>query len=138
MENRRKKRGALHHYLKKGILDYFSETTVHGFHYVAEGRNTLERCLWIVLIVLGFTYGGFQIYSAYNYWEEHPLQTTIGEIGLPVHKLYFPAITVCDTEALTMPRRNRWMFVEQILNGLVLLDPEQEARNMFPGLMLSL
>ena len=28
------------------------------------------------------------------------------------------------------------MFVEQLLNGLELLNPEQEARNMFPGLIL--
>ena len=135
METRRRKRSTFHDDLKKGIYEYFTETTVHGFHYVAEGRNCLEKSLWIVLIILGFSYGGYQIYSAYTYWEEHPLQTTIGEIGLPVHQLSFPAITICDTESLTMPRRNRWMFLEQILNGLVFLDPEQEARNMFPGLI---
>ena len=71
--------------------------------------------------------------SALSYWDEHPLQTTIDEIGLPVHELHFPAITVCDTESLKMPRRNRWMFVEQLLNGLELSDANQVAKNMFSG-----
>ena len=133
MDTKRRKRSSVFQDLRKGFTDYFSATTVHGFQYIAEGRNIFERSFWVVFIVLGFSYGGYQIYSALSYWDEHPLQTTIDEIGLPVHELQFPAITVCDTESLKMPRRNRWMFVEQFLNGLELLDPEQEAKNMFPG-----
>ena len=134
MDTKRRKRSSVFQDLRKGFTDYFSATTVHGFQYIAEGRNIFERSFWVVFIVLGFSYGGYQIYSALSYWDEHPLQTTIDEIGLPVHELQFPAITVCDTESLKMPRRNRWMFVEQLLNGLELLDPDQEAKNMFPGL----
>ena len=136
MDTKRRKRSTVIQDLRKGFTDYFSATTVHGFQYIADGRNNFERALWMIFIISGFSYGGWQIYQALNYWDEHPIQTTIGEIGLPVHELYFPAITVCDTESLTMPRRNRWMFVEQLLNGLELLNPEQEARNMFPGLIL--
>ena len=133
METGRRKRKGWIKELRDGLQDYFSATTVHGFQYIAEGRNVFERSFWIVFIILGFSYGGYQIYSALSYWDEHPLQTTIDEIGLPVHELQFPAITVCDTESLKMPRRNRWMFVEQLLNGLELSDPEQEAKNMLSG-----
>ena len=119
--------------IKNDLVRYFSETTVHGFRYVVQGRNLLERSVWILFISFGFCYSGYSIYNAYNYWENHPVETTIDEIGLPVHELYFPAITVCDTESLTMPRRNRWMFVEQLLNSVELLHPEEVAKHMYPG-----
>lgn len=133
MRKRKHNRGDLGKDLKKGLTDYCSETSAHGFRYVVEGRNILEKSFWILIMTIGFFYCGYQIYEAFSYWEEHPLMTTIDAVDLPVHELDFPAITVCDTESLKMPRRNRWMFLEQFLNGLELIDPEQEARNMFPG-----
>ena len=49
-------------------------------------------------------------------WSDIPLQTTIDKVSSPVEKLDFPAITVCDTESLQMPRRNRWMYLEKLLS----------------------
>ena len=70
--------------------------------------------------------------DAFQYWDDHPVETTIDKIGLPVHQLPFPAITVCDTASLKMPRKNRWMFVETLLNSLELSDPEEELKHMYP------
>ena len=119
--------------LKRDILGYFSETTVHGFRYIVNGRNAFERTAWMLFIAFGFWYSGYTIYNAYMEWELHPVQTTIDEVGLPVQELPFPAITVCDTASLTMPRRNRWMFVEQLLNGVEIKNPEKLAQRMYPG-----
>ena len=38
---------------KKNLVDYFSETTVHGFRYIVEGRNILERLVWFLVVVFG-------------------------------------------------------------------------------------
>ena len=119
--------------LKRDIVGYFSETTVHGFRYIVQGRNIFERAAWILFIAFGFWYSGYTIFNAYHEWELHPVQTTIDEVGLPVQELAFPAITVCDTASLTMPRRNRWMFLEQLLNGVELKDPDKLAQKMYPG-----
>ena len=40
------------------ISSYFSETTVHGFHYVIEGRNRLEKSIWLLFISLSIAYAG--------------------------------------------------------------------------------
>ena len=93
----------------------------------------MERVTWSVFIVIAFGYSISTFNDAFEYWEKHPVETTIDEVGLPVHELPFPAITVCDTESLTMPRKNRWKFVEKLLNALELIDPEEELKNIYPG-----
>ena len=108
--------------LKDGVVinarDYFSETTVHGFRYVVEGRNRCEKLFWIVLIITGFIFSGQIIYTSFSGWNETPLQTTIEKVSVPIQDYPFPAVTICDSAQLQMPRRNRWMFVQQILNWI--------------------
>ena len=118
--------------VKKDLVAYLSETTVHGFQYVVNARYLVERVAWVIFIGLGFFCSGYIFMDAFQYWDDHPVETTIDKIGLPVHQLPFPAITVCDTASLKMPRKNRWMFVETLLNSLELSDPEEELKNMYP------
>ena len=40
------------------VGSYFAETTVHGFHYVIEGRNRIEKAIWIFFITLAISYAG--------------------------------------------------------------------------------
>ena len=58
------------------------------------------------------------IYSSYSGWHETPLQTTIEKVDAPVQDYPFPAVTICDPGQLQMPRRNRWMYPEQVLNWI--------------------
>ena len=88
---------------------------------------------WTVVIAALFGIAIYAINDAVEYWDEHPVETTIDEVGLPVHELPFPAITVCDTASLTMPRKNRWKFVEKLLNALELIDPDDELKKFYPG-----
>ena len=104
--------------LAHDIYEYFSETTVHGFHYIVTGRNWLERLFWASLIVCGFTLSSLIFYRAYNDWNETPLETTIEQVSLPVEQLNYPAVTVCNPSELQMPRRNRWMYLEKLLNWI--------------------
>ena len=50
--------------LKDDIIGYFSETTVHGFKYVVQGRNIYERLVWSVVIVVGFALCAALIFSS--------------------------------------------------------------------------
>ena len=118
--------------IKRDLVAYLSETTVHGFQYVVNARNLLERVVWVIFIGFGFLCSGYIFMDAFQYWDDHPVETTIDQIGLPVHQLPFPAITVCDPASLKMPRKNRWMFVETLLNSLELSDPEEELKKMYP------
>ena len=133
MTRKKEHQAVLREELKNDVVGYFSETTVHGFRYIVEGRNRYERFAWILFIAFGFWYSGLTIYNAYRYWQTHPVETTIDEVGLPVQELPFPAITVCDTTSLKMPRRNRWMFLEKLLNSLEVIDHKAQITNMYPG-----
>ena len=95
---------------------YFRETTVHGFRYVAEGENAVEKLFWVVIIIAGFLISGYFILSSFRDWANVPIETTIDSLTMPIEELYQPAITVCNPEGLEMPRRNRWMYLEQLLN----------------------
>ena len=102
--------------IRRDIHSYFSETTVHGFRYVVEGRNRAEKMFWIFVISAGFIFSSFIIYSSLGDWRETPLQTTIDKVSMPIEELNAPAITVCHPDDLQMPRRNRWMFLERLFN----------------------
>ena len=104
--------------IRQEFFSYFSETTVHGFRYVAEGRNHVEKLFWVIVITAGFILSGKIIYTSLSDWDRTPLQTTIDQVSLPIEHLHFPAITVCNPDALKMPRRNRWMYIEKLLNWI--------------------
>ena len=98
--------------------EYFEETTVHGFQYVVTGRNRSEKIFWIILIGTGFMFSGIIIYNSILSWNNIPLQTTIEKVSKPIQHFPFPAVTICNHDQLQMPRGNRWLFVEQVLNWI--------------------
>ena len=104
--------------VKNAIGSYFSETTVHGFRYVAEGENICEKLFWGLLISIGFVFSGGIILKSFKDWQDTPLQTTIEKVSMPIEELYQPAITVCNPHELQMPQRNRWMYIEKLLNWI--------------------
>ena len=75
MTRKKEHQGVLRQELQKDLVGYFSETTVHGFRYIVEGRNRCERISWLLFIAFGFWYAGVTIYNAYQYWETHPVET---------------------------------------------------------------
>ena len=119
--------------LKDEVTKFFSESPIPGFKYLVEGKDIFERLTWVIFIVTSFSLCIYVINDAFENWDQHPVETTIDGIGLPVHQLPFPAITVCDTESLTMPRKNRWKFVEKLLNTLELIDQDEELKRIYPG-----
>ena len=137
MKKRKENHTGLLAHVKRDLSEYFSGTTVHGFRYVVAGRNRKERGAWMMFILFGFFFCSQSVYQMYQHWEEHPVETTIDEVGLPISELPFPAITVCDTDSLKMPRRNRWMFLETLLNSLSLKNPKEQTNDMFPGKYIS-
>jgi hypothetical protein len=120
--------------LKADCAEYFSRTTVHGFQYVVEGQNRLEKWLWAIFIIIMISFCILTLIDINQQWKANPVETTIDEVGLPIQDLPFPAITVCDTNSLKMPRRNRWMFLETLLNSMSLINATEQMREMYPGM----
>ena len=133
MDANKKHPPSLYKLAKKEIISFFAESNIPGFKYIVQSRALIERVAWAILLAFLFFVTGRIINSQWIYWKSNPVETTIDEVGLPVELLPFPAITVCDTESLKMPRKNQWMFVEKLLNSLELETPEKESKWIYPG-----
>ena len=133
MEGRKSNSLPWYKLVKNEFTSFFSETTIPGLKNIVDSKALIERVAWAILLTLAFYLTGAIINRQWMYWRSNPVETTIDEVGLPVDLLPFPAITVCDTESLKMPRKNRWMFVEKLLNSLELEHPDAEIKGMYPG-----
>ena len=137
-ENAKKKEGdkkskTFRKVMKGEVVKFFAESSIPGFKYIVKGETLLERTTWAIFIAFAFSYAGSTVYETVLDWDRNPVITTIDEVGLSVSQLPFPAITVCDTESLKMPRQNRWRFIEKLLNSLELINPEVELTRLYPG-----
>ena len=115
---------------KNVVCTYFRETTVHGFRYVVDGANVFERGFWMIVIIASFFVSAQVILSSYRNWANVPLQTTISTASFPIENLSFPATTVCNRESLQMPRRNRRLFIEQLLNSMEADNSEEKGNTL--------
>ena len=114
---------------KNVICAYCRETTVHGFRYIVEGANIFERAFWIVAILASFSLCALVISAMFRNWAEEPVVTTIETVSLPIEGIQFPSTTVCNLEELQMPRRNRRLFIEHLLNLMDMEKPEKVRGN---------
>ena len=138
MEGRKNNPSPWYKLVKNEVTSFFSESTIPGFKNIVDSRALIERVSWSIVLALAFYLTGVIINRQWMYWRNNPVETTIDEVGLPVDLLPFPAITVCDTESLKMPRKNRWMFVEKLLNSLELEHPDEEIKGMYPGNLIKI
>lgn len=73
---------------------FFSETTIHGFRYLVDGSNWIERTIWVVLLGASFLTAGLMIQNAFVEYEENPIQTTIRTI--PIQQVIFYTSVFAD------------------------------------------
>ena len=95
-----------------GISTFFVETSVHGFKYIVEdGAALWEKLFWTVTLCFSLTIAGVLFSDSILAWQTEPMVINLGETGLPVRNLDFPAVTVCNDQV-----SDRWYFIEAILN----------------------
>ena len=99
---------------KSNFCTYLRETTVHGFRYVAEGKNFFERLFWIGFISAGFILSAYMLTQSIKESYDNPILTTIDTTS--VKNVPFPAVTV-DAGKILSP----WGYVEKIAD-LVRMD----------------
>ena len=55
--------------------------------YLVEGVHALDRLLWLVLLVLAFSFAGFFVWEALEEWRTSPIITTIGSPAKPIQEI---------------------------------------------------
>ena len=117
--NNAQRKTSLQDAVKSNFCTYLRETTVHGFRYVADGKNCFERLFWIGFISAGFIGSGYMLIQSMNESYCNPILTTIDTTS--VKNVPFPAITVDAGKML-----NPWGYVEKI-GDLVQMDCYHQA-----------
>ena len=85
--------------LKYGFVNYFENTSVHGFRYVLLSKTLFRKLLWVAAIVLAFTLCGLLISTSIREARDNPILANTEEI--PVEALPFPAFSLLAPKELT-------------------------------------
>ena len=75
---------------------YCRETTLHGWKYVSNSTGTLERVIWLTLLIVFLTTASIFVFRASQDFASHTTSTNMDSLSTSFDNLYFPAITVCN------------------------------------------
>ena len=64
------------------LVQYLSETTIHGFRYLVESRNNLERLIWGITICLSMFVAIKMVAENCIYAIENPIITNIETVEI--------------------------------------------------------
>ncbi|XP_061393667.1 pickpocket protein 28-like [Musca vetustissima] len=80
---------------KQRFFDYCSNTSIHGIQYLGERRPTLDRFIWLALILISFFFCIDSITEIYEKWNDTPVIVSFSEKSTDIWSIPFPAITIC-------------------------------------------
>ena len=101
------------------IIQYLTGATIHGLVYIAEGRNVIEKFVWLLIVASSFSVASFMIYTSISETNQEPLLTVLETA--PIQDVPFPAITISGDD-----RVNQWGFVQKVLNMATFYGPDKK------------
>ena len=95
--------------LKMTLLNYMSNSSIHGFSNIVRTTNIVQRLIWIIIALAG---SGCSFYSIRNYvvdYFDYPTVTKTEIINKP--KPDFPVVRICGIDL----RYTGFYFDEQLV-----------------------
>ena len=108
---RRLKRGE-HHFSK-----WLNQTSIHGIVHVFKGKSRLRRLIWLVIFIVAVIGCAVVLGFDIEKWASDPTTTTVSTEDHSRDGVSFPAVTVCNLNAVRKSYKNSSEAVE-LLNGL--------------------
>ncbi len=85
--------------LRVTIKQFFEQTTINGFIYVADVANHIVvKVGWFVLVIVFMALAMYLVILSFNDWKTNPTVTTIDSAAFPIEELPFPSVTVCQED----------------------------------------
>ncbi len=78
--------------LKRFLKGYLANSSLHGLHYVGEGKTWIERLTWAALSFMAFSAAGLLMAKTLQENADNPFVTTMEQI--PVQEMPFPAVSI--------------------------------------------
>lgn len=80
--------------------EFSTKTSIHGLHYVGDGRKKLDILFWAVLLTLSFVYCSYFIVDLWINWSQNPIAIVYDGSLIDLEDIRFPAITLCPLNKL--------------------------------------
>ncbi|CAF4916555.1 unnamed protein product [Pieris macdunnoughi] len=92
------------------LRDYLLTSTLHGLRYIGDKKLTwLERFFWLAAFLCSIVCAGFFILNVYAKWRKSPMIVSINPEDMPLNKLPFPALTICNVNQAKKSVAERYM-----------------------------
>ncbi|XP_050353697.1 pickpocket protein 28-like [Nymphalis io] len=92
------------------LREYLLTSTLHGLRYIGEKKLTwFERFFWLIAFGSSLICAGFFILNVYAKWRMSPMIVSINPENMPLNKLPFPAITICNVNQAKKSVAERYM-----------------------------
>ena len=79
--------------IKKKGLEHLSTTSWHGFPYIVNSHNPLQKFLWLIVMLLMMAYASFNIATNVLEYQGYPVVTNINSVYQA--ETQFPAVQFC-------------------------------------------
>ena len=99
------------------ISSYFSVSSIHGFRYLVDCKNNIEKFCWCFVIVISLYFAGWMIWTSIEDNNEEPILTTIETTS--IKNVPFPAVTIAADG-----RANPWGFVKKTFDMMSFYGPD--------------
>ena len=122
--------------LWRELNEFFSSTSIHGFHYISENQSRSTRIIWTAIVLVGFGITSYFLYETVDGFSEKYVTTTVETKSIQNYP--FPAITFHpgnfnSKNALLRNLLNRFEFTRY--NGDSPLKENEKFRNLFNWLI---
>ena len=104
----------------KELNDFFSSTTIHGFHYISRTQSPCTRFVWTVLVLVALATASLFLYQSFEDWETNYISTMLETRA--VHNYPFPAVTFHPGEFSSQAA-----FLRTLLNQFQLTRYEESS-----------
>ncbi|XP_059060865.1 pickpocket protein 28-like [Achroia grisella] len=95
---------------RDNLQEFMSNTTLHGFRYIADKNFTsVERVWWFFMVVSSIAVCAIFIRKVWIKWDESPVIVSFADTSNSVWHIPFPAVTLC-TE--TKPKQTVFNFTK--------------------------
>ncbi|CRL07760.1 CLUMA_CG020714, isoform A [Clunio marinus] len=94
------------------LKTYFRATTLHGFAYLANKRNSLaEKIFWIFVLIVSIGCNIILVMKLFERIESNPTIMYRSNVATQVTDISFPALTYCSSTLRNSSRRNTALFM---------------------------
>ncbi|XP_055840677.1 pickpocket protein 28-like [Episyrphus balteatus] len=116
----------------KGIfIEYFEESSIHGFRYIGEQkRPTFDRIVWILAVIISISMCCYLINNLVDQRNNNPVIVTFNDKLTPVWEIPFPTVTICSETKIHMKVLN---YTKVYIKLGLLKDITKEEEYLWDG-----